>query len=101
MQSVLEEFYRGNIKPVERTYQSGENSKQFRALLQEQNEIHNRMTEIFNAEQFALFRKYCDVQARMDVAMQEDLFLYAFRLGMRWEREVFSPRQNAVLEEDF
>lgn len=48
-----------------------------------------------------MFREYCDLQARMDVVIQEDLFLYAFRLGARWEREIFSSRNNAVLEEDF
>lgn len=101
MLSILKEFYQGNIKPVDRDYQQNENSKQFRAWLQEQNEISRQLTEFFNAEQFAMFRKYCDLQARMDVAMQEDLFLYAFRLGARWKREIFSSRKNAVLEEDF
>ncbi len=99
--SVLEEFYRGNIKPVERTYQNSENSKQFRTLLQEQTEIYDQIEKLLYTEHFTLFQAYCDLQARMDVITQEDLFLYAFRLGMRWEREVFSSRHNSVLEEDF
>lgn len=101
MLSILRAFYQGNIKPVDRDYQQNENSKQFRVWLQEQNEINDQLTAFLNAEQFAMFREYCDLQARMDVAIQEDLFLYAFRLGARWEREIFSSRNNAVLEEDF
>lgn len=37
----------------------------------------------------------------MEVAEQEDLFLYSFRLGARWERELFSRRTDGIVKEPF
>lgn len=101
MKSVLQEFYRGNFVPCNREFENSGAARMYRELLQKQETIYKRLETSFDAQQAKDFQAYCALQAQMEAEEQEDLFLYSFRLGARWERELFSRRTDGIVKESF
>lgn len=101
MKSVCKEFYRGNFAPCNREFENNGAAKIYRELLQRQESARERLETSFDTQQSKDFQMYCALQAQMEVAEQEDLFLYSFRLGARWERELFSQRTDGIVKEPF
>lgn len=101
MKSVLKEFYRGNFVPCNREFENSGTAKMYRELLQKQETVYKRLEASLDTQQVKDFQAYCALQAQMEVEEQEELFLYAFRLGARWERELFSRRTDGIVKEPF
>lgn len=101
MKSVLQEFYRGDFVPCNREFENSGAARMYRGLLQKQETIYKRLETSFDAQQAKDFQAYCALQAQMEAEEQEDLFLYSFRLGARWERELFSRRTDGIVKEPF
>jgi hypothetical protein len=78
MGNILEEFWYGNIDPME---QSTGKSRELKELLnlmgRNRDQLHNSMTE----EQRETLVKYDDCVNEMHSIMELEIFSYAFRLG--------------------
>ena len=78
MGNILEEFWYGNIDPME---QSTGKSREIKELLnlmgRNRDRLHNSMTE----EQRETLVKYDDCVNEMHSIMELEIFSYAFRLG--------------------
>ncbi|MGN0520270.1 MAG: DUF6809 family protein [Candidatus Fimenecus sp.] len=101
MSSVLKNLFYGNLVPADRAYASTDTAKQLRKTVQKQNDIATQLERCIDTNARDLFRAYCDLQAAIGNIEQEELFIYAFRLGAQWCAEVFSPRTDACTQEDF
>lgn len=98
--SVLHSLYYGNLNPADRPYAPNSTSADFRNLLKQQAEVGDCLNTYTDAQVQKWFFSYCELQAKISAAEQEELFAYAFRLGARMYRETFAPR-DGVLQEDF
>lgn len=101
MKSVCKEFYRDNFAPCRCEFENNGAAKIYRELLQRQEAARERLEASFDTQQAKDFQVYCALQAQMEAAEQEDLFLYSFRLGARWERELFSRHTDGIVKEPF
>lgn len=99
MVSVLEELYRGNILPADRDFSSTEKAEAFKTLLRAQTQLTEQLEATLNEQQTMQFHTYCNMQGELDCREQEELFLYAFRLGARLMTEILLPRENKLTEE--
>lgn len=87
--------------PCNREFENSGAARMYRELLRKQETIYKRLETSFDAQQAKDFQAYCALQAQMEAEEQEDLFLYSFRLGARWERELFSRRTDGIVKEPF
>lgn len=87
--------------PCNREFENSDAAKMYRELLQKQEIIYKRLEASLDTQQAKDFQAYCALQAQMEAEEQEDLFLYAFRFGARWERELFSRRTDGIVKEPF
>lgn len=93
MASVLKNLFYGNLSPVDRAYAPTPSAQVFQSKLEKQNEIAKQLESRVDAHSLALFQAYCEKQAEISLDEQEELFIYAFRLGAQWTREVFCRAQ--------
>ena len=78
MKNILEEFWYGNIDPMEQSTEKNHAVKEFLKLMGRNRErLHHSMT----AEQQETFEKYDDCINEMHSIMELEIFSYAFRLG--------------------
>ncbi|MGN0562150.1 MAG: DUF6809 family protein [Candidatus Fimenecus sp.] len=101
MSAILKNLFYGNLVPADRAYASTNAAKALRQDVQKQNDIAEQLVRCADERVRDLFETYCELQAQISSAEQEELFMYAFRLGAQWCAEVFSPRADACTQEDF
>ncbi|MDO4154739.1 MAG: hypothetical protein Q4E21_07815 [Clostridia bacterium] len=101
MSGILKNLYYGNLAPADRAYAPTNAAKALRQDVQKQNDIAEQLAQCADERVRALFETYCELQAKISSAEQEDLFIYAFRLGAQWCGEVFLPRTDTCTQEDF
>ena len=78
MKSILEEFWYGNIDPMEQSTGKNRELKELLNLMgRNRDQLHNSMTE----EQRETLVKYDDCVNVMHSIMELEIFSYAFRLG--------------------
>lgn len=78
MKNILEEFWYGNIDPMEQSTGKNQALKELLKLMgRNRNRLHNTMT----AEQRETLEKYDDCINEMHSIMELEIFSYAFRLG--------------------
>lgn len=99
MVSVLEELYRGNIAPADRAFARTEKAKKFKNLHRAQTQLGEQLEAVLDEQQIMQFHTYCNIQHELDCREQEELFLYAFRLGAKLMTEILLPRENSLTEE--
>ena len=80
MGNILEEFWYGNIDPLE---QSTGKSHAVRELLKLKGRNRDRLHNSMTAEQRETLEKYDDCVNEMHSIMELEIFSYAFRLGGR------------------
>ena len=80
MRNILEEFWYGNIDPME---QSTGKSPAVKELLQLMGRNRDQLHESMTAEQRETLEKYDDCINEMHSIMELEIFSYAFRLGGR------------------
>ena len=78
MKNILEEFWYGNIDPLE---QSTGKSHAVKELLKLKGRNRDRLHNSMTAEQRETLEKYDDCINEMNSIMEVELFSYAFRLG--------------------
>ena len=80
MRNILEEFWYGNIDPMEQSTGKSQAVKELLKLMgRNRDRLHNSMT----AEQRETLAKYDDCVNEMHSIMELEIFSYAFRLGGR------------------
>ena len=78
MKNILEEFWYGNIDPMEQSTEKNHTVKDLLKLMGRNRErLHHSMT----AEQQETLEKYDDCINEMHSIMELEIFSYAFRLG--------------------
>ena len=80
MGNILEEFWYGNIDPME---QSTGKSQAVKELLRLMGRNWDRLHDSMTAEQRETLAKYDDCVNEMHSIMEVEIFSYAFRLGGR------------------
>ena len=78
MENILEEFWYGNIDPIE---QSTGKSREIKELLKLMGRNRDRLHNSMTAEQRETLDKYDDCINEMHSIMELEIFSYAFRLG--------------------
>ena len=81
MRNILEEFWYGNIDPME---QSTGKSQAVKELLKLMGRNRDQLHESMTAEQRETLEKYDDCINEMHSIMELEIFSYAFRLGGRF-----------------
>ena len=80
MKNILEEFWYGNIDPME---QSAGKSPAVKELIRLLGRNRDRLCDTMTAEQKETLAKYDDCINEMHSIMELEIFSYAFRLGGR------------------
>ena len=77
---VLQELWRGNITPSERFVRSGSEYKKIAGKLSDE---MDRLVEMISPEARKQLENIGNLRADMAVLSNEDIFIYAFRMGAR------------------
>ena len=77
---VLQELWRGNITPSERFVRSGSEYKKIAGNLSDE---MDRLMEAISPEARKQLENIGNLRADMTMLSNEDIFIYAFRLGAR------------------
>ena len=81
MGNILEEFWYGNIDPME---QSAGKSREIKELFKLKCRNRDRLQNSMTVEQQETFEKYDDCINEMHSIIELEIFSYAFRLGGRF-----------------
>ena len=81
MENILEEFWYGNIDPME---QSIGKSPAVKELIKLMGRNRDRLCDSMTTEQKETLAKYDDCINEMHSIMELEIFTYAFRLGRRF-----------------
>lgn len=95
MSSILKELYNGNLCPADHTFPKGGNAKKYKMLTDSQVEIGEQLENFMDAQARKQFDTYRDMQIEINIIEQEELFLYAFRLGAQMMLELLNPHDGA------
>lgn len=93
--NILEEFWYGNIEPVEYDTSSG---KEYKELLQLISRNEDKLLATMTEEQKELFIKYADCVREFQVMTECLLFQNSFRLGGRMMLEVMRDGAEDISE---
>ena len=77
---VLQELWRGNITPSERFVRAGSEYKEIAGKLSDE---MDRLMEAISPEARKQLENIGNLRADMAVLSNEDIFIYAFRMGAR------------------
>ena len=91
MKSILEELWHGNICPNTRCLEVTDESKQ---LMEYVARHHEDLSSTLTEKQKEILEKFDDCSCELMDINERDIFLYAFKLGMRIAIEVLSPFSN-------
>ena len=91
MRSILEELWYGNICPNTRCLEATDDSKQ---LIEYIAKHHNDLSSTLTEQQKEILEKFDDCSCELMDINERDIFLYAFKLGMRIAIEVLYPCSN-------
>ena len=87
MGNILEEFWYGNIDPME---QSAGKSPAVKELIRLMGRNRDRLCDTMTADQKETLAKYDDCINEMHSIMELEIFTYAFRLGGRFMLETLT-----------
>ena len=91
MKSIINELWHGNIIPQE---DSRTNSKEMKELLGYMSHHHKDLEKSFSDEQKETFEKFHDCWGELTDINEREIFVYAFKLGMRIAIEVLSSNTD-------
>ena len=86
MKSVLKEFWYGNISPFEEFYPNTRKMQKLSELIAVQ---HAELLTHLPEQKQSLLEKYDNTVLELDNLSNEELFTYAFSLGLRFGAECF------------
>ena len=88
---VLQELWRGNITPSERFVRSGSEYKKIAGKLSDE---MDRLMEAIPPEARKQLENIGNLRADMTMLSNEDIFIYAFRLGARLILDIVGDYQG-------
>ena len=88
MKSILEELFYGNICPSTDCRSDDKEVKKLRGYIADH---HENLLKTLNDEQKEILEKFNDCYDELTDINEREIFVYAFRLGMRIAIEVLSP----------
>ena len=91
MRSILEELFYGNICPNTDCRSQDKETKQLMGYIADH---HDNLLSTLNNQQKELLEKFDDCYNELTDINEREIFVYAFRLGMRIAIEVLSPDVN-------
>ena len=92
MRSILEELFYGNVCPNTDCRGSGEQVKELTGYLSDH---HSTLMEELTDKQKETLEKFEDCYSELTDINEREIFVYAFRLGMRIAIEVLLPEANS------
>ena len=87
MKSIIQELWYGNVLPLE---DSRYNSKEAKELMGYMARHHDDLLKTMTDEQKAIFEKFTDCWGEYESLVEETVFVYAFKLGMRMAIEALN-----------
>ncbi|MBO5700858.1 MAG: hypothetical protein J6S71_00305 [Clostridia bacterium] len=94
MRSILEELFYGNVYPS--TDCRGDD-KEARELMGYVASHHENLLKTLDDEQKGILEKFNDCYDELTDINEREIFVYAFRLGMRIAIEVLLPDSNSII----
>ena len=92
MRSILEELFYGNVCP---NTDCRSNDKQVKELMEYIADHHDTLLNELTDKQKEIFEKFTDCYDELTDINEREVFVYAFRLGMRIAIEVLLPEANS------
>ena len=96
MRSILEELFYGNVCP---NTDCRSQSKEAKELMEYIADHHDKLMKEITDEQKETFEKFTDCSGELTDINEREIFVYAFRLGMKIAIDVLysTETQNGVL----
>ena len=85
MRSILEELFYGNVCPIEDSRNHREETKRLTGYIAGH---HDNLMKSLSEEQKEILEKFDDCLSELADINEREIFVYAFRLGMRIAFEV-------------
>ena len=94
MKSILEELFYGNVCPG---FDAREPNKEVKELMGYVASHHENLLKTLNDEQKEILEKFNDCYNELTDINEREIFLYAFKLGMRIAIEVLLPDVDSII----
>jgi hypothetical protein len=91
MRSILDELFYGNICPNTDCRSDGKEAKELMGYVADH---HETLLEELTDKQRETLEKFDDCYSELTGINERDIFIYAFKLGMRIAIEVLSPDKD-------
>jgi hypothetical protein len=91
MRSILEELFYGNVCPNTDCRNQDPGTKELLGYLSDH---HSNLMEDLTDKQKEVFEKFDDCYSELTDINEREIFVYAFRLGMRIAIEVLYPAED-------
>ena len=92
MRSILEELFYGNVCPSTDCRSQSEEGKTLIGYIADH---HKELSATLDDRQKEIFEKFTDCYDELTDINEREIFIYAFRLGMRIAIEVLLPEANS------
>jgi hypothetical protein len=94
MRSILEELFYGNICPNTDCRSTDKETKQLMGYIADH---HDNLLSTLNEQQKEILEKFDDCYNELTDINEREIFVYAFRLGMRIAIEVLLPDSDSII----
>ena len=94
MKSILEELFYGNVCPNTDCRGDGKEVKELMGYVASH---HDNLLKTLNDEQKEILEKFNDCYDELTDINEREIFVYAFRLGMRIAIEVLLPDVDSII----
>ena len=96
MRSILEELFHGNVCPNTDCRSQSKEAKELMGYIADH---HDKLMKEITDEQKEIFEKFTDCSGELTDINEREIFVYAFRLGMKIAIDVLysTETQNGVL----
>lgn len=94
MKSILEELFYGNICPNTDCRSDGKEAKELMGYVASH---HENLLKTLNDEQKEILEKFNDCYDELTDINEREIFVYAFRLGMRIAIEALLPDVDSII----
>jgi hypothetical protein len=94
MKSILKELFYGNICPSTDCRSDGKEVKELMGYIADH---HENLLKTLNDEQKEILEKFNDCYDELTDINEREIFVYAFRLGMRISIEVLLPDSDTII----
>ncbi len=92
-ESILKEFYYGNVVPVERQII---NISEIRRAAKELDVVENQLRAILQPEAIPLMERYGKVQAELASLTEADSYVDGFKTGARFMLEIIDDSPESI-----